>query len=68
MNIANTDACCKTSLGNPVNYSIRTTTNISKPVYDLVSNSINPSLMESTYDSIWGPVRVLVRISINMLL
>ena len=55
-------------IGKPVRYSIRNTTNISKPVYDLVSNSINPSLMESSYDSIWGPVRLLVRISINMLL
>lgn len=68
MIIANTDACRKTSLGKPVNYSIRTRTKISKPVYDLVSNSINPSLMESSYDSIWGPVRELVRISINMLI
>ena len=56
------------NIGKQLRYSIRNTTNISKPVYDLVSNSINPSLMESSYDSIWGPVRELVRISINMLL
>ena len=56
------------NIGKPARHSIRNTTNISKPVYDLVSNSINPSLMESSYDSIWGPVRLLVRISINMLL
>lgn len=54
------------TLGKSVRYSIRNTTNISKPVYDLVTNLINPSLMESSYDSIWGPVRLLVRISINI--
>ena len=56
------------NIGNPVKHSIRSTTNISKPLYDLVSNSINPSQLELAYDSIWGPVRELVRIAINRLL
>lgn len=68
MNIANTDACRKTSLGKPVNYSIRSTTNISKPLYDLVSDSINPSQLVLAYDSIWGPIRELVRIATNRLI
>jgi hypothetical protein len=54
------------NIGNPVNYRIRTSNNISKPVYDLVSNSINHSLMDSTYDTIWNSVRELVTISISI--
>ena len=54
------------NIGNPVNYTIRTSTNISKPIYDLVTNTINRSLMDSTYDTIWNSVRELVTISISI--
>ena len=56
------------NMGNPIKYSIRSTTNISKPLYDLVSDSINPSQLVLAYDSIWGPIRELVRIATNRLI
>ena len=58
------------NIGKQVNCSIielvTISSHISKKVKDSVTNSITPSIMESSYYSIWRPVRDLVINLINI--
>ncbi len=66
MNIANTNACRKTYLGNQTPISVSNLIFMPKSLCDSSSNSIYFSLITSTYAQLWEPIRELVRTTITI--
>jgi hypothetical protein len=65
MNIANTNACRKTYLGKSVNNTIWDSIRMANALYDSTSNSIDISLMESTYKLLSPQIIQIVMTSLN---